>query len=148
MRNLSLPTVPNPLPRRASVPLKFLTLSTVASVAWFLALVEISGADALFSDPNLMKLLAAASLSGLPAAWVYFQFPDRPVDIFHRFGMGAGLFIAVNVTISLTSIALHMRDILGMWTPILWAFLSYWVIASMYVPGPYLATLIAARWSR
>lgn len=148
MSALDLPSTLNPFPRRVSVPLKFLAMTTAATIAWLFALAEISDVELITGEGgDAFQMMVVMSLSGAIAAAVYFQLPGETVDIYHRFGKASALYLSLNVVISVALIAIQWSEI-GQYDPFLWDLIAAWVSASVLVPGPYLGAVIAARWSR
>lgn len=165
----------NPLPRRVSVPAKFVLSIFVMQVTWLLVLTtlssgqlpEPSGAPPSGSSIQLAQLIPEPkTVAFLLVVWiapasiatvVYSRLPDQTVDVFHRFGKAAALFAAVNITISvgilITDVTLS-DPILGMVKPqqalhavALDVFMG-WLLSSLFLPGAYVGALVAARWSR
>lgn len=142
-------SVPNPLPRRASILVKFLTAGAVMSLAWYIVL-QILGKGWGHSGSETAWLLAIMSASTILAAVVYLRLPDRTVDRYHKFGKMFALFLAVNVVVS-SSVVVHevfLTDVVTVGDTLAMKVLGTWFLASIFLPGPYLGTLIAARWSR
>lgn len=133
---------------------KFTTCAALGMALWAETLNKINGGSSIGSTAvpdDIVKVLLVAALflgPGLAAGVVHSRLPTQTVDNYHRFGKSAALFVAVNVTVSLAFIGTvaHSGLLLENGNTLATDLLMYWALASMFIPGPYVGVLAAARW--
>lgn len=130
--------------------LKFLTAGAVTTALWTAFLLYVLDGDFTAGGSDVEIYTSIILMAVLGAFGVYqYVLPEYTHDWIHRFGKGAVLFMTVNLLVS-AGFVIH-EVILTTWTATdnstLGVVMLTWVIGSLFVPGPYVGSLIAARWS-
>lgn len=142
---------------------KFAVVGFPAALAWLSVLSALNGhvpeltvgtfTTDLATNPvpalwELFTVLFVLTAPSVVAGALFLTLPRDSVDRWHRFGKLFGLFMALNIAISteFVAYAFYFQPSPEALAPI--QFIAMWALASIFTPGPYLGTLIAARWAR
>lgn len=149
--------IPGPILEWGARVSKFVLCSSVGLALWLEVL------HALSADPTTNPISTIPNASGsqlalvvaifiappVAAVVVHDRLPPNSVDIYHRFGKSAALFVTVNVAVSMIVLAMAVdANQVEFGQGAVLDLIAYWALSSALLPGPYLGVLAAARWVR
>lgn len=139
----------------AATVLKFAACSIPLTIAWLYVLTTISGSSgtevAAETPPLQWVFVGAYLISAVPATLSHLHLSGDAGGVLHRAGELAALYIPVNITVSVWMVAFqhYQVGVIGRTmngTAITVA--ETWIFSTLFVPGPFIAALIASWWSR